>query len=143
MKLLKNILALALIITEGPAIAESTSTGLCKDYWEARKSGQDWRYHPSLSDYDSACSSNMIIAKDWLGNCGVHVRETGGYETMGSSSWISISWFKCQVGDIELSFGDFVEGTTERICLQTCDGCATGPRTTCSVVFTPSNAKQE
>ena len=144
MKLLKSILVLALIITGGPAIAHPSKTDTCKEYWEARKSGQDWRKHPSLSDYDSMCFSNMIIAKDWLGNCGVHVLDSGGYDTMRKrSSSISVSWFSCQVGDTELSFGDYVEGTTIQECLRSCDKCATGYSYGCRTQFIPSSVKQE
>ena len=78
MKMLMNTLWLAMIVTTGSAHA----VPLCKDYWEARKAGQDWRMHPPLSQFDDLCASNLVIAKDWNGNCGVRVTASGGYATM-------------------------------------------------------------
>lgn len=112
---------------------------LCKDYWDARKTGGDWRMHPPLSRFDVLCASNLVIARDWNGNCGTHVTSSGGYSVFPGDKVqsIKISWFNCNVGDTELSFGDFVDGTTEEECVTRCEGCATGPYMECTQVFRP------
>jgi len=139
MKMMMNcsLVWMAMIFAAGSAQA----VPLCKDYWEARKAGQDWQMHPPLSQYDESCASNLVIAKDWNGNCGVHVAASGGYPSMpgGNSKHVQISWFNCQVGGTELSFGDFVEGSIEEQCVTSCEACATGPYVKCAEVFKPAN----
>lgn len=135
MKTLMSALWLVWIVGTGIANA----TPLCKDYWEARKTGQDWQRHPLLSQYDDVCASNLVVAKDWVGNCGVHVTASGHYPSMHAekTSSTQISWFPCNIAATELSFGDYVEGTTEVQCVTRCERCATGPYVQCSQIFKP------
>ncbi|MCB0404856.1 MAG: hypothetical protein KDD51_08725 [Bdellovibrionales bacterium] len=133
------IATLGLVALLGSVTAPASPS--CKDYWEARKSGHDWSGHASLSQFDSLCASNVVIAKNWNGLCGVHVLSSAGYPTQfhGVVPAIAISWFDCHVGDKDLSFGDYVDGTTAEICRESCEKCATGPRIQCAYVFTPKS----
>lgn len=135
MKLLEKILGIVMLVTAGTA----HSSPLCQDYWEARKTGGDWRLQPPLSQFDTQCASNIVVAQDGNGFCGVHVPGSSEYPDplMIGGTRVAISWFSCIVGDVELAFGDFVDGTVEKVCVTSCDGCAEGSHLDCTHVFHP------
>lgn len=127
----------ALIISFFAQGAQASS--VCKKYWDARKTGVDWPIQPPLGQYDQMCASNIVIAQDWQGNCGVHVVSSSGYASLpdGIKSHIAISWFSCNVGGQNLKFGDYIEGELKEKCIISCHHCATGQRTLCTTVFMP------